>query len=533
MGIRNRSLLALAASGLLALACADAPRTSPTEPQLSVNPAATCAKATSDQVLAQIDQMSRSSNRSQLKSQWSKVTKACPNLVTAAAEQKTYIQLTIDKFYTGNLIVVPPSLESFLVAHWDLTASFVGEPAYALSPLVLGTSGGVKVIGPGGGDLVNGNQTAGQRVNPNAVSASHLFSIAPLSDCSAIANNTNLDLHPLCFDFDVNPVTSFQGPKYVIISVCAVEGTDGAIIGRGLLANNHNNQVELAPKVVDPLGLVCSNALGNANLPPARGFFGVLNRLAGTLVDWLAPERLFAGHSGTSGRPITDESAWGLADPFIFRATFSTETVGQPLPSPLVLSTPQKGTWTVVSVDPGSVMVEAGLGDIASNLAVINQQGGNCANCGGLTFTGTVKNAPPGEGVYVARWRSVISSPNVGYVPFILRANGGAEVGRVEYQRGQSAQTGPITFNGQALAGQSWARNVSQLFEVEVNLVTQTTTLRINGVTVAQNVAFVNALATTLATIAIEIFGNDVQTIGWDDVEIFRLPEPVPPDFVP
>ena len=534
MGFRGKPLAALVAASLIVLGCVGAPDTTSTEgPQFAVTQTAlSCTKALADEIAAEIDQISSQSTRSQLKNQWGKAVKACPDLAAAGAEQKKYIQLTIDKFYAGALLdpngSSAPTREEFLVAHWDKTALFVAEAEYDLAASVLGTSGGVMVIGPQGADLINGNQTAGIRVNPNAISNSHVFSIAPVADCSNVASFTNLDLYPLCFDFQVDPVVSFVSP-WVHLSACAAENSPGALLGRGVLASNHANTVKIAAKAADPLSLNCENALVDANQPEPRGFFGAVSRLASAALGWLAPTRAVAIHAATSGRPVGELSIWGTADPVVFLSTLTGNTVGLP-PGP-----PEKGTWTILSEDPGSVLVGASLGDISSNLLVINQQGGACATCGGLTLTATVKGNPPGtpadNGVYLARWRSVISSPNVGYVPFILRGSTG-ELGRLEYRAGSSAQSGPITFNGTIAAG-TWNRNVSQLFELTLDLINNTVSLSINGVPVAgvQGIAFVSS-ASDLATVSIEIVGNDVQTVGLDDLEIRRQPD-YPAGFTP
>lgn len=525
------SALVMAIAGLTALACREAPRTTPTEPlrPALINPVSTCDAAVSDQVKADIDLLFRSSDRSQVKGEWSKVVRLCPgNIVAAAAEQKIYIQLTINKYKQGKALDPPGSTttEELLVADWDRTATFVGEPVYLLSPLVLGLNGNVGVFGSAGGDLINGVRTAGIRVNPNAVSSSHVFSIAPLADCSTLSSQTNLDLIPLCFDLNVNPVvTTFAGPDFVDIELCPVEGTPAAIMGRGHLAHPKINELALTPTSPggnDIFGFSCSNALTDANTPAPSGLFGALRQLAQRTLQWLRPTAVYATHAGLTGKGCC-LSPWGTVDPDIFLATFTADAVSLP-PGP-----PEKGTWTIQSVSPGSVLVQASLGDVASNLAVINQQGGNCTNCGGLNFIGTVHGAPPENGTYLVSWRSLVSSPNVNYVPFILRDLQGDELARLEYRSGGPAQTGPLTFNGTSLvaglpAG-TWARNISQLFEITVDLVNNTASLSVNGTPVpgAQGLSFVSSSATNINTISIEIIGNDVQTIGWENIEIRRL----------
>ncbi len=527
------SAFVIAVAGLAVVACGEAPRAAPTEPLLPhVISAPACTAAVSKQVQADIDLLFRSSDRSQVKGEWSKVAKLCPNVTAAAAEQKIYIQLTINKYKLGVALdpngTAPPTTQELLVDNWDHTATFVGEPAYLLAPSVLDANGAVGVFGAAGGDLLNSVSTAGIRVNPNAVSNSYVFSIAPLADCSTLSSRTNLDLFPLCFDLHVNPLTTFAPPDFVDIELCPVEGTPAAILGRGHLAHPKIDELALTPTPPggnNIFGFSCSNALTDANILAPSGVFGALRQLAQRTMQWLRPTAAYAIHGGLSGKSCC-LSPYGTADPDIFLSTFTADVVGLP-PGP-----PEKGTWTVQSASPGSVLVQASLGDVNSNLAVINQQGGNCTNCGGLNFIGTVHGAPPENGTYLVRWRSLVSSPNVNYVPFILRAaDTTLELARLDYRSGGPAQTGPLTFNGTSLvaglpAG-TWARNISQLFEITVDLVStpHTVSLSINGVPVsgAQAVPFVNPAATNIKTLSIRIVGNDVQTIGWENIEIRRL----------
>ena len=530
----RKTTFVIGVAGLAMLGCGDATRTEPTEPlRPSVgNPTATCDAAVSNQVLADIDLLFRSGDRSQVKSEWNKVVKLCPgNLAAAAAEQKIYIQLTINKYKLGLAQdpngTAPPTTQELLVLDWDRTATFVGEPAYGLTTTVLDANGAVGVLGAAGGNLLNAVQTAGIRVNPNAISSSHLFSIAPLPNCNTLAGQTNLDLFPLCFDLHVNPVTAFVSP-FVDVEICPVEQPYTAdFLARIRVVHQKIAELAVTPSAGSNIfGFSCSNALADANAPEPSGVFGTLHQLALRTMQWLRPTAAYAIHGGLTGK-IGTFSAFGTADPDIFLATFTGDVVGSPP------GAPEKGTWTIQTATPGSVLVQASLGDVTNNLAVINQQGGNCTNCGGLNFIGTVKGsnaiATPENGTYLVSWRSLVSSPNVNYVPFVLRDADGDELARLEYRSGKAAQTGPLTFNGTRLVAGlpvgSWARNVSQLFAITVDLVNNTASLSLNGVPVtgAQARPFVSSSATNIKTISIEIAGNDVQTIGWDTIEIRRL----------
>ncbi|HSB55689.1 MAG TPA: hypothetical protein VLD58_15115, partial [Gemmatimonadales bacterium] len=340
------SACVIAAAGLAVLACSEAPRTAPSErPLAAVTTAAPapCDATVSNQVQDDITALFRSSDRSQVKNEWSKVAKLCPSdLAAAAAEQKIYIQLTIDKFKAGLALdpngTSPPTTQELLVADWDRAANFVGEAAYGLSPTVLDANGAVGVIGAVGGDLLNSVHTAGIRVNPNAIANSRLFSIAPLASCTGLQTQTNLDLFPLCFDLNVNPVTTFVSP-FVDVEICPVEGTPAAIMSRGHLAHPKIAELALTPSAGNNIfGWSCSNALADANLPVSGGFAGALHQLAQMALGWFSPARAYAAHGGLTGK--TDSfSPFGTVDPDIFLSTFSADAVGLP-PGP-----PEKGTW--------------------------------------------------------------------------------------------------------------------------------------------------------------------------------------------
>jgi hypothetical protein len=95
------------------------------------------------------------------------------------------------------------------------------------------------------------------------------------------------------------------------------------------------------------------------------------------------------------------------------------------------------------------------------------------------------------------------------------------------YRAGQRAKSGPLTYNTQSLDVGSWQQNVSQRFEVTVDLNAHTTSLSINGnaVQAAQHQPYVNPAAANLARIAVVLNNNDIQTLGWDDISITRQPD--------
>jgi hypothetical protein len=550
--MRFRVLAAVvAATGLAALGCREAPHSVPTEP-LQPNVVAgsgTCGKTLPDQIYSDIDQLFAGSDRTQARNQWGKVVKACSltNLAPAASEQLTYVQLTIDKFYAGRVLSTAlPTPKQRLVLNWNHTAAFVGEAAYdtyATEPgtppwlvdgngdaTALSSAGAVKVCLPSTGagfcDIVNADLTAGWRVDRRSITEAHLFSIAPLPNCNAVSTQS-FDRIPLCFELDVDPPATLNSTYPFTVELCTPENSDHSILGRLNLAHTHNAALQVAPRTANPFNFSCSNALADANQPRARGLWGAVSRLSLRAFRWLRPEAAYAIHGGLSGISCC-RSPWGAIDPVTLLATWTNQTVGQRPTSPF--TTPDKGSLAIVSTSPSTVLVQSSLGDIASNLLVINQAGGNCTGCGGLSVTATVKGTPEQIGTYTVSWRSVMTSPNVGYAPFIVRDENGLELARLEYRNGGPAQSGPLTYNGNTTTPVgTWRRSVSQQFEITVDLVNKTTSLSINGspVSGAQGVAFVNPSAVSVKTLSIELVGSDNQTIGWDDLKVLRLPDPV------
>src|ERR1041384_1293014 len=111
-------------------------------------------------------------------------------------------------------------------------------------------------------------------------------------------------------------------------------------------------------------------------------------------------------------------------------------------PAPAIRSPSPAATRWRTRTSPGTVRVQSSLGDITSNLLVINQAGGNCTGCGGLSVTAAVTGTPEQDGTYKVSWRSEITSPNGAYTPFIVRDQSGLELARLEYRNGGAGPAG-------------------------------------------------------------------------------------------
>jgi hypothetical protein len=335
----------------------------------------------------------------------------------------------------------------------------------------------------------------------------------------------------------VNPVTQFNAPVTVV--VCQLLSTPPEVLGRagvGHLVQVPTSVVKLTPKAANPFpNFICPDAsLSEVVRPDAPVFaraWHAVRRAADRVAALLSPEPLWATHTALAGG-TKSFSPFGALDPLVFQADFTNagNVIGQP-PGP-----PEKGTWTTVVTAPGSITVQASLGDINAPVAVLNQAGGACTKCGGLFLVGTVHgvgsngvtNAPATTGIYQVSWRSVVSSPTVKDVPFVLRSADSLVVAQVDYLQGASAKSGPLVYatrSGQIQTGVTWSQNVSQTFTITVNLDTRATSLSINGTPVsgAQGVPFVDARATNLQRVAAEFSRIDAQTVGWTAVKIIRL----------
>jgi hypothetical protein len=293
---------------------------------------------------------------------------------------------------------------------------------------------------------------------------------------------------------------------------------------------------DVAAKIFDPV-LACNGVTSIAQRDEPAGRVDRLLALAASAVSWLAPRDLYAGHGGLGTLPSFLEegtSLFGPADQYVFYADFEEDVVGQrPVaPSDGAL----RGTWSFSTLNPGDITVQSSLGNIASQLVVINQGGGNAATKPGINLlanvtakTGTTQ-AYPVEGTYSVGLRVVVASPRVFTSPFILRSSNGDELARFELRDAANALTGPILFNGTSVG--TWTQNVSLGLEFVVNLDTRKVGFAVDGTTKATH-DFVTALPVVtppavapkhnLAQAGWEITGRDGQIIGMDDLKLGRL----------
>lgn len=214
-----------------------------------------------------------------------------------------------------------------------------------------------------------------------------------------------------------------------------------------------------------------------------------------------------------------DTATTGIGDEVIFNATFTADGVGQP-PGP-----PEIGSWTLVidtdlsETPSGTILVQDGLGDVASRLVVIQR-----TSALGLNLQGFVSGPPPSTGTCTVSWRSLTTTSTADQLfgPVVIRDNAGLILASLEYR-----DAGALTYNSTSnppsgIAVGTWATGVSQTFAILVDLDAATTSLSIDGVavTAAQNQPFVQSAAANLNQVAFEIGLTTPQTLGWDDVNV-------------
>lgn len=442
------------------------------------------------------------------------IRSGCP----ATTEQMLgYIQFSIDQFRLGS-VLQPASgtREQAIVSHWNSLFVYVGLPAPNAPPAVLSADGGAGVITQAGGSrdltVVPGpsGPGAGLHVPDNAAPGSHLYTIRLITSTCL---TTALGQTGACYFYSVYPEVTTFNPKFTAV-ICQ-EGDLDEHLALGHTLGNGASEVLPRPSGAQ-FPLLCAEPTADASFG-RRG--GMLGRALAAAISFVTPRRAYAAHGGLGG--LGDRmSPFGGVELTFFRATFTSDTIGQPPGSP------ETGSWTTVVVEPpGSITVQASLGDLNRKPVVLNQAGGNCTQCGGLQLTGTAttpSEVDVNSGIYIVRWTSLQNKPSAKEAPFVIRSAAGLEIARLSYRTVSSQHI--LAYNGATLPV-SWLQSVAQSFEVVIDLGAKTTSLRIDGAPVAgfQSVPFVNAAAADVATIGAEFSGIDAGIVGWDDIAITKV----------
>lgn len=511
---RTSTLLRLLALVALVAACSDqspAPPTAiPRQPRLAVT--GSCNSQLATQISKEQKALFSGAVLSAAQDQFKVIKNGCP----ATSEQMlAYIQFTIDQYRLGNVLQpIVGTREEAIVSHWNSLFVYLGLPAPNAPVAVLLADGAAGVITQSGGsrDLIaapgpNGPGAA-LHVPDNAAPGSHLYTIRLIS---ASCLTTTLGQRGACYFYSVFPEVTAFNPKVTAVICQAGDLEENLALGH----TNSDGTSEVLPR---PSGvqfpLLCAEPTAGASFG-----HGLVGRALAAVMKMVTPQRAYAAHGGLGG--LSEQmSPFGGVELTFFQATFTADALGQPP------GVPETGSWTtIVAVPPGTISVEAALGDLTEKPVVLNQAGGNCTQCGGLELTGTATTAVEVDatsGVYIVRWRSVQTKPSAKEAPFVIRSAAGLEVARLSYRTVSSQRI--LAFNGATLPV-GWLQSVAQAFEVVINLGTKTTTLRIDGAPVAgfQGVPFVNAAATDVSTVGAEFTGIDAGIVGWDDITITKV----------
>lgn len=216
----------------------------------------------------------------------------------------------------------------------------------------------------------------------------------------------------------------------------------------------------------------------------------------------------------------------GVASPggLIFHAHFDSDTVDAPPDT--TLPGPPAGDSIVLDlgVGPGAngtagyIMVRSAVGDLTNQPVEVVKTGG----IGGVKMYGTVAGTPPTSGVWYASWRGLVQSGSGPYIfgPMVFRDSSSLILAAVAYR-----ENGTIDFNDQFMysgIGVSWTPDVSQFFELTIDLDTKITSLSIDGTPVAlcQNMNYYQANASDLAHMNFEVGYTTYQAYALDDMKI-------------
>ena len=499
-------------------ACTDSPSTlvSPQGAAVSHIPTSACDAGTATEIDAAIIATFNKNNfRNDAAKQFGKVKTACAsNNAQAVLLTVALIDYSRGKWPSG--ITSATSLTNL----WNLLQLYVTPGDYKeISPVAF-TDGGSRVCGSTGCTILGSPATSGLHVPNGAVSSPHLFAFWK-TDCFTV-DDSHVDRLGPCFEFEVWPSAEFN--PHVTTAVCPAETTPSSILARGLLGQLHSGEFKVTPKGnSNPFAtLNCTLSTTEvASTDEASGnrFFATIGS---RLAAFLTPEPLYATHptlTGT-GRVL---SLWGLIDPLIFFGAFTNIAIGN-LPNGTADSV---GTWMTATVAPGSIQVVTSVGNLTNKPVRLDAAGGNASGGEGVRLEGIVKAPIPAPaGVYAVSWNSLAASPNVDSAFISVRDLGGAIIARIQYRRGQAAQSGPLEFTsstGTTNIG-TWNIDISQTFDLVINFHTGFVKVSVNGVEQG-DFLFTNTAAANLHRISFELLGRDVHTLGVDDVSITRLPD--------
>ncbi|MCG3116451.1 MAG: DUF1565 domain-containing protein [Candidatus Manganitrophus sp. SA1] len=210
---------------------------------------------------------------------------------------------------------------------------------------------------------------------------------------------------------------------------------------------------------------------------------------------------------------LHSQSATASTGRILFRAGFDIGNVDQP-PETTLIGDPV-GDSLSLSTAAGTILVRSFVGNMDTRPVELNQI---AERTGGVDLRGTVAGTPPKTGIYTARWRSLVASQNAAFASIVLRDSAGRILASLAYR-----PNGFLDYNDASSAngiGVSWRQNIAQTFEIDVDLNTKTTLLRIDGRIIIRSAPFYEAAAADLARISMELGTTSAQTLAWDDIDI-------------
>ena len=458
---------------------------------------------------------------------WRDVKQLCStsnaNRMSAAQDAfMLYIRYTVLQYRDNPAGIIGGDKSAPIVAHWDLAFPYVNYAQPGLLPNTL-TVGAARVITRSemAADSVEFGipSVAAMQTQPQVSGGDprgHLFVIFP--ETGTCNPQTALTESNACFNFKAFPsaVPGAFNPR-VKVGICAelnfVAPGFAHYTGTGT-----NTTIE--PTIQYP-----GHAFCDGQEPERRyGIFGRVTRLASKV---FGVKRAYAAHGGL-GTLAPGFSTFVPVERNVFMARFGNVTLGS-APDSGEIAPPDRGYWTrVFSTPPGSIAVQASLGDLNTQPVVLNQGGGACANnCGGLDLWGQIETADNSRAVagrVSVSWHSVQDHAAPKEAPFILRSSTGAEIARVAYVKAQGGTR--IKFNNQVVA--DWVKGQYQSFSIILDFVAGTATLTVKnsaGSVVHSSTQNIRNNATDFSQINAEFTNIDSGVVGWDNIVVERLPD--------
>ncbi len=527
--MRFSNLATLAVVSAFAVSCTERPAATPTGPDVGLRFAkpvgGPCEAAADRAIKAQQMDLFAGAVLDEVQARWAVVEATCSptNPDAANAALLYYVQYTISVYPDSVETPKSGSKESVFLGHWNSVFAFVGYPAPALpvgTDGPLGPEGAVGVISPTGGAREITAANAALTLAEQAATGDqrwHLFAIYPIP-AGCLTGSTLAQAGP-CFEVSTSPAVTPAWDPLIKVGVCEQLGAGDPLPGN-VPALGHllqTGKVEIAGQLLYPT--YCADVAETNPGSWTGGFGAVMKRLAWIGKRTFGVNVAYATHGGLGGLGGTG-SPFGAVDLMVFHATFSTppNVIGQPPVAPEV------GTFTQAAKAPGTILVQNSLGQYTGPLAVLSQAGGNCKNCGGLLLQGNLFSAsasPSSDGVFDATWTSVQAAPSVKEAPITARDDAGREIARLSYKTVSSQNV--LYYNGAAIPGAFWTRNVPQDFQIEINFTTRKTSLWIGNTLYVNSVDFYNTAAANLAQIAADFGGIDSGILGWDEIKVVRL----------